>query len=405
MRLLVISGAFPPMVAAEANHALHLCQHLAKRGLEVHLLTTKGSERTNGFPFEVHPIMRNWSWSELPTFAKFVKRCSPQAALLIYIGFTYNDHPMITFAPTVSKKVLPRLAFVTQFEGVMGAPTDRWPTFTRLLRKGVKLWAGSHHVDYEFGTLLRDSDRVIVLAGHHQAKLANLYSPVNQKSVLIPPPPLITMSEDHDGAARQQGRQILNAASDDFVITYFGYIYPNKGVETLLRAFHIVSGRNSNIRLVIAGGMAAHLYDTRLSYVKQLRELPKALGIQDKVTWTGQCDWDTDHASLYFRASDVCVLPFDHGVAMNNSSFAAAAAHGLPIISTQGPTLEQFFIHEENVFLCPPQDPQALAAAIQTLMDKPDLRRRLGAGALKFSQEWFSWDRAIDRTISTFVPQ
>ena len=112
--------------------------------------------------------------------------------------------------------------------------------------------------------------------------------------------------------------------------------------------------------------MAAHLYDARVSYVNELNNLPRTLGIQDKVTWTG----DTEQASLYLHASDLCVLPFDLGIAMNNSSFAAAAAHGLPIISTRGRILERYFAHEENVFLCPPQDPHALAAAIQTLIDR-----------------------------------
>jgi len=85
---------------------------------------------------------------------------------------------------------------------------------------------------------------------------------------------------------------------------------------------------------------------------------------------------------------------------MNNSTFAAAAAHGLPIISTRGKTLERFFLHEKNVFLCAPRDPEALAAAIQTVMDRPELRTRLASGALKLADEWFSWDTAAERTLA-----
>ncbi|HKC93937.1 MAG TPA: hypothetical protein VKB81_07965 [Nitrospira sp.] len=57
---------------------------------------------------------------------------------------------------------------------------------------------------------------------------------------------------------------------------------------------------------------------------------------------------------------------------MNNSTFAAATAHWLPIISTRGETLERFFLHRENVFLCPPCDLEALVAAIQTLIDRAE---------------------------------
>ena len=44
--------------------------------------------------------------------------------------------------------------------------------------------------------------------------------------------------------------------------------------------------------------------------------------------------------TLYLCAADICVLPFNVGVRLNNSSFAAAAAHGLPIVTTRGEMLE-----------------------------------------------------------------
>jgi glycosyltransferase involved in cell wall biosynthesis len=404
MRVLVISGAFPPMQLAEANHTLHLCQNLAQHNLEICLLTTRGAV-IDGLPFSVNPIMRDWSWAEVPRFVRFVRQCSPDAVLMIYIGFIYNDHPMATFAPTMCKFALPGIPFVTQFEGVMGAPPDRCSVATRVIRKLVTRWVHPEGVDYEFGTLLRDSDGVIVLAGRHESKLAMLHPPTARKCILIPPPPIIRMADGGNGVPRQSGRALLRVGPDEFVLVYYGYIYSNKGLETLLQAFQLLGNRGRRARLVIAGGVPAHLYEQRLSYVKELKELAAALRIQADIIWTGQTDWDREEASLYLHAADVCVLPFDEGVAMNNSTFAAAAAHGLPIISTRGKTLEQFFLHGENVFLCPPRDPEALAVAIQTVMDQPELRGRLASGASKLSREWFSWDRAVERTLATLQPR
>jgi len=88
---------------------------------------------------------------------------------------------------------------------------------------------------------------------------------------------------------------------------------------------------------------------------------------------------------------------------LNNSSFASATAHGLPIITTQSKMLEQPFIHEENVLLCPPKSPEAMANAIIRVIDNPELREHLRVGSLTLSQEWFSWEKAIDRTIATFL--
>ncbi|HVG18538.1 MAG TPA: glycosyltransferase, partial [Blastocatellia bacterium] len=91
MRLLVISAAFPPMQAGEADHTLHLCQHLADRGLDVHLLTTRRESGAGPLPFKIYPVIEDWSWRDLPRLARCLKRCSPDVVLLFYIGWIYND--------------------------------------------------------------------------------------------------------------------------------------------------------------------------------------------------------------------------------------------------------------------------------------------------------------------------
>ena len=136
------------------------------------------------------------------------------------------------------------------------------------------------------------------------------------------------------------------------------------------------------------------------SYIDGLYAFAKQLEIEDHLIWTGEYASDSDEASLYLRAADACVFPFKHGVTLNRSSVAAAAAHGLPIITTKGNSLESPFIDQENLLLCPPEDPNSLAIAMASLMDNDALRRRLCAGALKLAAEHFSWDKALDRTIA-----
>jgi glycosyltransferase involved in cell wall biosynthesis len=87
-------------------------------------------------------------------------------------------------------------------------------------------------------------------------------------------------------------------------------------------------------------------------------------------------------------------------VCIHNSSFAAAVAHGLPVLTTRGETLEGAFVDRENVLLCPPRDPEALARLIETFLEEPKLQERLRTGALAMAREWFSWERAIERTMA-----
>jgi glycosyltransferase involved in cell wall biosynthesis len=71
---------------------------------------------------------------------------------------------------------------------------------------------------------------------------------------------------------------------------------------------------------------------------------------------------------------------------------------------TRGELLEQAFVHGQNVFLCPPESPRALAEAIVTVMDDVDLRERLRAGSVELGRQWFSWDSAVERTLQELKP-
>jgi len=401
MRVLVISAAFPPMRLGEADHAFHLCCHLAKRGLEVHVLTTKSDEVPSQPNIKVHPIMRNWSWAELPSFGGFLRRCSPDVVVLIYLGVLYKQHPMVTFAPTISKALLPSVRFVTLIENAYGAQPGQSSIFSKTVCLGLSKLIKD--VDYSFGTLLRDSDHIILLSDTHRLKLLKRFRALDGKCTLIPPPPIMHICPENNGVARRRGRNLLGVTPAECLLCYFGRIYPTKGgLETLLRAFQLVTLQRSHVRLVIVGGILESTSPNHASYTQELLSLPKQLGIDDLVMWTGEYRWDSDDASIYLRAADLCVLPYDKGLTLNRSSFAAAATHGLPIISTKGEMLEQPFLHRENVLLCPPQDPEAMAAAIKTLIDNPDLRKLLGLGALELAQEWFSWERATELTMATF---
>jgi glycosyltransferase involved in cell wall biosynthesis len=396
MKVLIIAAAFPPLRAGDADHTLYLCQHLAARGLDIHVLTTRKEGIPGNLPFQVYPLMQNWTWSDVPRLAKFVKHCAPEAVLLMYSGWIYNNHAMITFVPTLTKLLLPGVHFVTQFE--IDYLSRRFSLLTRAILKAIPRWTRPENAErLFFGTLLGHSDRLIVLSERHQAKFAESFPKTGSKTVVIPPPPLIRLCPENNGVFRQRGRRALHIEPDDFLLAYFGYIYASKGVDTLLRAFQIVSNQRSNVRLVMIGGSIGT--PNAPSYPQEIYELSKTLGIADKVIWTGEFTWDNDQASVYLHAADACVLPFNEGALLNRSSLAAAAYHGLPIVTTKGMFLESPFIHQKNVLLCPPQDPQSLALAIDSLISNPELRQRLHIGALELAHEWFSWDKAVERTI------
>jgi glycosyltransferase involved in cell wall biosynthesis len=392
------------MRAGEAEHALHLCMHLASRGADVHLLTTKGQSSPDPVSFHIHAMMKSWSWSDAPTLVSMLRKIQPDLVLLIYTAWIYQSHPMITFAPTIVKRVLGKVSFITQLETIK--EEDRPQNLaTRAMRKFVKHGVGSAGVDYAMGTLYRDSDRLIVLSERHLIQLCALMPDMASKTEVIPPPPLIPMCGDAH-IARDQGRAGLGLNQDHFLLAYFGYVDYTKGVETLLQAVQLVTKQARNVRLVMIGGgrgTAKFALDQRgefvANYVREMQSLSERLGIADKVTWLPGYSSGSQEASMYLYAADVCVLPFDHGVILSRSSLAAAAAHGLPIITTRGEHLESPFQDRENVYLCRPKDPEELALAISSIMKSPKLIQDLRHGACRLAEDWFSWDKAVARTI------
>src|SRR5688572_21538066 len=159
MKVLVISAAYPPHRSGEATNAYHLCHNLAQRGIDVDVLTSQGCTDHMHPRIKLYPVMKRWSWTEMPRLTRVLRQSAPDAVLLIYIGWIYHYEFMITFAPTLSKKVLPGVPFVTRFENVMGADPRFTSLLSRLIRKWMVLRDGNRDIEYCYGTLLRDSDR------------------------------------------------------------------------------------------------------------------------------------------------------------------------------------------------------------------------------------------------------
>lgn len=404
MKVLVISATFPPMTSGGAQYAFMLCQHLAEAKEDVYALVATTADAAADPRIKVYPVMDHWSWAELPRLLRVVAQCRPDVVNIHFTGMIYHNQPMITFLPSILKRRFADLSVVTLFEYPTGVNLDRVSSSARLIRKGVNYWVGSNDTDWGYGTLLRDSDRIVVLSDEHRHILKRHLPSAEKKTVLIPPPPLLHVCKEENGAARRRSREQLGVGFDEFLVAYYGYLYPGKGIETLLEAIRIVNQRGKDVYLVLIGGSNEVMlqFHKRPGYAQELEDLSKQLHIADKVRFTGHCPSEGERGSLCLRAADACILLFDDGVRQHRSSVAAAATHGLPLITTKGVVLESAFIDRENVLLCPPKDPESVARAIVSLIDEPQLRQRLQKGAIEMAHEWFSWKRTVFSTIETF---
>lgn len=393
-RILVISPCVPPYPIAEGDHAFLTCKHLARNGFQVTLLTAAVEEYLEGGTFEILPVMKSWSWRGLPTLIRTIRTTRPDYVYLFFLGFLFNYKIMVTFLPQYLTIFSRRTKFAVLFTDLGNARGLGW------LLRGVSRLAGK----FRYGTLLTSAHTILYLSARHHQKIVDLCPAADRRMAWIPVPPLISFPDLSREASRVAGRELLGLGSNDVLVSYFGRVYPGKGLETLLDAFSKLVKITNHIRLLIIGGfLPSDAWSSGgANYGRELRDLIQAHGIGGRVRWSGEFSLESDTASLQLSASDVCVLPFDDGVAMSNSSLAAASAHGLPIVTTKRGVLEAPLSDGENGLFCPPQDPDAMAAEMLRVISDSDLRERLRVGALALYREHFSWDLAIKTMIGSF---
>ena len=182
------------------------------------------------------------------------------------------------------------------------------------------------------------------------------------------------------------------------------------GPPELLCVATVTPRKGHAVLIEALGGLRQH--DWRLTCVGSLQRCPatvaalrrqiSALRLDASVRLLGEVDAAT-LARCYQRA-DLFVLPSYHeGYGM---ALAEAVAHALPVVSTQAGAIAETLPAGAGV-LVPPGDSGALAAALDRLLEEPELRQRLAqvaAGARAALPDWAQAGRRFAAEIQRLVP-
>jgi rhamnosyl/mannosyltransferase len=128
---------------------------------------------------------------------------------------------------------------------------------------------------------------------------------------------------------------------------------------------------------------------------ERLESQAAALGVAARVRFLG--DVPDESLPALYRAADVFVLPAHLRAEAFGIAQLEAMASGLPCVSTALGTGTSFANqHGETGLVVPPNDPHALAAALNTLLADPTLRQRYGEAARQRVLQHFTTDRMVD---------
>ena len=168
------------------------------------------------------------------------------------------------------------------------------------------------------------------------------------------------------------------------VILFFGLVRKYKGLDILLSALPKVKAPTT---LLVAG----EWYEGR----SELKKLIQEEGISDRVIIRDEYIPD-DEVHLYFSAADVLIQPYRSAT---QSGVVQTAFHfGLPSIVTGVGGLPEMVEHDVNGWVVAPEDPDALARAIDHFYE-PDCKERLTKGAQK-AQDGNSWGEFVAKFLS-----
>jgi glycosyltransferase involved in cell wall biosynthesis len=170
--------------------------------------------------------------------------------------------------------------------------------------------------------------------------------------------------------------------TDAPVVLWFGTVRHYKGVDTLLEAFRRVESAELWVvgKPEIPMGPLHALAGERVRFVE--RFLP-----------------DAELAS-YIRRADVIALPYRE--IDQSGVLYSALAFGKPVVMTAVGGFPEVAEEHGAARLVPPEDPGALAAALNELLADPAARARLGEAAAAAAAGPYSWDRVAAQTLALY---
>jgi len=164
-----------------------------------------------------------------------------------------------------------------------------------------------------------------------------------------------------------------NGRARDLVLC-IGRLIPKKGVDLLIDALALLPRDLERVRLEIVGeGPLAG----------ELRRLASSRGLRDRVVFLGSLPSDGVDAAL--RRASLLALPCRIAPDGDRDGIPTvlleAMARGVPVVSTRVAGIPEVVRDRETGLLVPPEDPEALAEAITTLLRDRSLAASQAAAA------------------------
>ena len=178
-------------------------------------------------------------------------------------------------------------------------------------------------------------------------------------------------------------RNEYGIGTTDVIIGAIGRLVWQKGFGYLIKALPEIAKRHPAVKVIFVGDGP---------YRESLEMLCRQLGVEDKTIFTGY----RSDIKEFLSAMDIKVIPsLAEGFPMVTLE---AMAMEKPIVATSIDGITEQITDGVEGILVPPMDPNAIAAAINRIIENKELARSLGSAARKRVEREFTVETMINET-------
>ncbi|NQU26532.1 MAG: glycosyltransferase family 4 protein [Candidatus Nealsonbacteria bacterium] len=176
---------------------------------------------------------------------------------------------------------------------------------------------------------------------------------------------------------RNELRAELGWNENECVFLFAGTLLRFKGIETILRASSLLKETSDAFRVVLCGADASIVGDPT---IKEYRLKAERLGVGSHVVFAGSKS--LPDLARHYMAANAFILPTQRD--MWPKTLVEAAACRLPLITTTSCGAAGSLVRDGVTgYVVPPEDPESLAVAMESLLDR-NRQQRMGQAAYEF---------------------
>lgn len=389
LRVVMVIQRLRPYFSGHGVQVEGLCRELARRGVDVTILTAArgrhaGREEADGY--DVHRLRSDVPG--LPFTAKTTRFWAPVFGVRVLLWLWRRRHRIdvihvhaLTDALYSARWLARRRGIPLLFEMTLVGEDD--PLSVR---------QGGNRLQGARWRAFADCDGYVAIspalaARYREAGLSD------ERLWIIPQ--AVDTARFEPPSDRPALRRELGLPEEAPVLVFVGSLVRRKGIDVLLHAWGLIHGRRPGARLVLVGKGTFDDEEARGFLDACLGRLDP--GAREALVMPGL----RDDPESWLQAADLFVFP------SRREGFGAviveAMACGLPCVVAELEGITDFIFTGDEATVVPQEDPEALARAVLRILGADARRRQMGERARRRATVGFSFERIAGRYVDCYA--